>query len=66
MAGLTIELDMSAIEFVIALGIVVELPDAPPVGVVTGIAFVAESALVNVVLFVACAATKRVQFVVGG
>ena len=64
MAGLAIDFDVSAIKFEIALGIVVELPDAPSIGVMTGVTFLSKRELMHIILFVACAAIECVYFVV--
>jgi len=63
--GLAIELLVRAIEFVIGLGVVVELPDAPAIGVVAGIALGAERKLVNIVVLVARIAIQRIHLVAG-
>lgn len=56
MAGLAIKFLMGAIELVIGLGVVIEFPYAPAVGIVAGDAMVAERAFVGIVLFVTGAA----------
>jgi len=63
MAGLAIELHMSAVEFVIGLGVVIELPDGPSIGVVANGAMGAQGALMNVILFMAGTASQRIYLV---
>jgi hypothetical protein len=63
--GLAIDLHMRTIEFVIGLGVVVELPDAPTIGVVAGGAMGAEHELVNIIFLVARIAVQRIHLVAG-
>ena len=63
--GLAIELHVRTIEFVIGLGVVVELPDAPAIGVVAGGAVGAEGELVNIIFLVTRVAIQRLHFVAG-
>ena len=65
MTGVTEDLFMGAVEFVIGLGIVVEAPHAPAVGVVAQCATVPQGALVDVVLFMAGVAGEGGQLVAG-
>jgi hypothetical protein len=65
MTGLAIEFYVCAVELVIGLGVMVEIPDAPAIGVVAGGAMVAEGELVNIILLVARIAIQRVHLVAG-
>jgi hypothetical protein len=63
--GLAIQLHVRTIELVIGLGVVVELPDAPAIGIVTGGAMGAEGEFVNIILLVARIAIPRLHLVAG-
>ena len=56
---------MGAVEFVVGLGVVIEFPDAPAIGVVAGAAMDAERELVNIVTLVARIAIQRFHLVAG-
>ena len=63
--GLAIEFHVRAVELVICLGVVVELPDAPAIGVVAGGAVGAEGEFVNIIFLVARIAIQRLRLVAG-
>ena len=65
MTGHAIDLHVRTVEFVVGLGVVVELPDAPAIGVVAGIAMGAERELVNIVILVTRIAIQRIHLVAG-
>jgi hypothetical protein len=63
MAGLTLHLAMSTIQPVFGLGVVIEAPDGPRSGVVTGFAAHTQLLFVCVILFMARGALARRVFV---
>lgn len=65
MAGLAIELAVLALELVVGLGVMIEFPYTPAIGVMAGGTTLAERVLVNVVLLVAGVTVEGIHLVAG-